>query len=208
MVQVKVCGLMDTEAVETAVAAGADFIGFVFADSKRQITKKQASDLAQKIPAHVKKVGVFVNETAEEIRKTAESVGLDYIQLHGDEPPAFCEKLGLPVIKAFQVRDAGDLEKLAAYDCDYYLLDSPAGKYRGGSGETFDWSLVKEYAFLNKKIILAGGLRADNINKAIHEVHPVGVDVSSGVETDSKKDPSKIKAFLHAAKKGDNNGNI
>lgn len=208
MVQVKICGLMDPEAVETAVAAEADFIGFVFADSKRKITIEHARKLAQGIPDHIKRVGVFVNEEADKIREISETVGLDYIQLHGDESPAFCKELGLPTIKAFQVRVASDLEKLAAYNCDYYLLDSPGGKYRGGSGETFDWSLVKEYNFLNKKIILAGGLRSDNINEAIQEVNPVGVDVSSGVETDGRKDPRKIKAFLHAAKKGDIDGNI
>ncbi|GAE94383.1 phosphoribosylanthranilate isomerase [Gracilibacillus boraciitolerans JCM 21714] len=208
MVQVKICGLKNKEAIEAAANNGADFIGFVFAKSKRRVTKDEATKLAQYVPDHVKKVGVFVNETSENIQAIAREVGLDYIQLHGDETPEFCKELGLPVIKAFEVKEASDLDKISAYDCAYYLLDSPAGKYRGGSGETFDWSIVKEYDFLSKKILLAGGLRADNIQKAIAEVAPAGVDVSSGVETDGEKDLEKIQAFLYAAKKGDSNGKI
>ncbi|MGP4039449.1 phosphoribosylanthranilate isomerase [Gracilibacillus sp. D59] len=203
MVQVKICGLQNKEAIETAVEAGADFIGFVFAKSKRRVTKEQAANMAQFVPSHVKKVGVFVNEDIKIIKEIAHDVGLDYVQLHGDESPSFCQEIGIPVIKAFEVRQASDLDKIGPYDCAYYLLDSPAGKYRGGSGETFDWQVAKEYNFLNKKILLAGGLKADNIEEAITEVAPAGVDVSSGVETDGEKDLDKIKAFIDAAKKGD-----
>ncbi|MGN8645882.1 phosphoribosylanthranilate isomerase [Gracilibacillus sp. HCP3S3_G5_1] len=208
MVQVKICGLQNKEAMEAAIEAGTDFIGLVFARSKRRVTKEQAATLAKFVPAHVKKVGVFVNERIEVIREIAQDVGLDYVQLHGDESPIFCKEVGLPVIKAFEIREASDLAKIRAYDCAYYLLDSPAGKYRGGSGQTFDWQLAKEYDFLNKKILLAGGLNADNIEEAITEVAPFGVDVSSGVETDGKKDVDKIKAFIDAVKKGDGNGRI
>ncbi|QGH36465.1 phosphoribosylanthranilate isomerase [Gracilibacillus salitolerans] len=208
MVQVKICGLQNEEAIQAAAGAGADFIGFVFAKSKRRVTKEQASKLARFVPSHVKKVGVFVNESIETIQEIAYDVGLDYVQLHGDESPAFCQEVGLPVIKAFEVRQANDLDNIADYDCAYYLLDSPAGKYRGGSGETFDWSIAKEYDFLNKKILLAGGLKVGNIEDAIKEVSPAGVDVSSGVETDDEKDLNKIKAFIDAAKKGDGNGEL
>ncbi|KAB8137668.1 phosphoribosylanthranilate isomerase [Gracilibacillus oryzae] len=208
MVQVKICGLMNREAILTAVDAGTDFIGFVFARSKRRITKEEAAELAKYIPPNVGKVGVFVNEELEEIQEIARVVGLDYVQLHGDESPEFCEKVGVPVIKAFHVTSAEDLEKIAAYDCDYYLLDSPAGKYRGGNGEKFDWSLAKEQDFLNKRILLAGGLHAENVEEAIREVNPAGVDVSSGVETDDVKDLDKIRAFILAAKKGEANGII
>ncbi|MDX8045108.1 phosphoribosylanthranilate isomerase [Gracilibacillus sp. S3-1-1] len=208
MVQVKICGLQTIEAVEAVVSAGADFIGFVFAESKRKITKDKAIELAQVVPEHVKKVGVFVNEEAEMMKEIAHAVGLDYVQLHGDESATFCQELGLPVIKAFEVREASDLEKLKEYDCEYYLLDSPAGKYRGGSGETFNWQLAKEYDFLNKKILLAGGLNTDNVAEAIEEVSPFGVDVSSGVETNGEKDIAKINAFVDAAKKGDKDGEL
>ncbi|WP_286171770.1 phosphoribosylanthranilate isomerase [Gracilibacillus phocaeensis] len=208
MTQVKICGLRSQAAVQTAVEAGADFIGFVFADSKRRVTKSEAAELATAIPDHVKKVGVFVNEDIATIHDIAETVGLDYIQLHGDETPAFCERLNYPVIKAFEVHNQQDLERLADYDCAYYLLDSPAGRYRGGSGQVFDWSLTTSYDFLEKKILLAGGLRADNVSEAIKEVQPAGVDVSSGVETDGTKDLTKIKAFIQAVRKGDDNRGI
>ncbi|SHM66529.1 phosphoribosylanthranilate isomerase [Gracilibacillus kekensis] len=208
MVQVKICGLRNKEAIQAAVDADVDFIGFVFAKSKRRVTMEEAVDLAQYVPDHVKKVGVFVNESIETIEEIAEEVGLDYVQLHGDETPAFCEQLAFPVIKAFEVKSAEDLDRVASYDCAYYLLDSPGGKYRGGSGETFDWSLVQKHNFLTKKILLAGGLKVDNVEEAIKEVAPAGVDVSSGVETDGVKDLEKIRAFLDAAKKGDTNGKI
>ncbi len=208
MVQVKICGLRNKEAIQAAVASGVDFIGFVFAESKRRVTVEEAKELAQFVPNNVKKVGVFVNESLENIHEITKTVGLDYVQLHGDETPAFCQELALPVIKAFEVKSVKDLDKVVAYQCDYYLLDSPGGKYRGGSGKTFDWALAKEYDFLSKKILLAGGLKADNVKEAITEVLPAGVDVSSGVETDGVKDVEKIKAFLDAVKKGDSNGNI
>ncbi|UOQ87208.1 phosphoribosylanthranilate isomerase [Gracilibacillus salinarum] len=204
MTQVKICGLQNQLAIEAA--AGADFIGFVFAKSTRRVTIDEATELAKYVPDGVKKVGVFVNESMETIRTIAEQVNLDYVQLHGDESPAFCRDIGLPVIKAFEVRDPSDLEKVAQYDCDYYLLDSPGGKYRGGSGETFDWSIAKQYDFLQKRIILAGGLRPGNVQEAITEVMPHGVDVSSGVETDGEKDLDKIHAFIDAVKKGDKDG--
>lgn len=204
----KICGLMNREAILTAVDAGTDLIGFVFARSKRRITKEEAADLAKYIPPNVKKVGVFVNEEMEVIQEIAREAGLDYVQLHGDESPDFCREIGLPVIKAFHVASPEDLDKVARYDCDYYLLDSPAGKYRGGNGEKFDWTIVKERDFLNKKILLAGGLHADNVAAAIDEVNPAGVDVSSGVETDGVKDLDKIREFILAAKKGETNGII
>lgn len=203
MVQVKICGLMNKEAIQTAADAGTDFIGFVFAKSKREVTIEQAKQLASYVPAHVKKVGVFVNEERSVIEEIVQTVGLDYVQLHGDETPDFVNQLPYPVIKAFQVRSEKDLEQLESYNCDYYLLDSPAGKYRGGNGETFDWNLAKSFDFLDKKVILAGGLTPENVAQAVQEVVPAGVDVSSGVETDGEKDLAKIKEFIIAAKKGE-----
>src|SRR5690606_32692524 len=113
------------------------------------------------------------------IEEIVQTVGLDYVQLHGDETPDFVNQLPYPVIKAFQVRSEKDLEQLESYNCDYYLLDSPAGKYRGGNGETFDWNLAKSFDFLDKKVILAGGLTPENVAQAVQEVVPAGVDVSS-----------------------------
>ncbi|WP_199286609.1 phosphoribosylanthranilate isomerase [Paraliobacillus zengyii] len=197
----KICGITTIEAGLQAAAAGADFIGFVFAKSKRQVTKQQARLIAEKLPDNVKKVGVFVNEELATIQDVAKTVGLDYVQLHGDESAAFCKEVNYPVIKAFQIRDQADVEQLVGYQCAYFLLDSPAGKYRGGNGETFNWSLVKDIPAIEGKVLLAGGLHAGNVAEAIEEVNPTGIDVSSGVETNGAKDNEKIKAFIHEVKR-------
>ncbi|WP_407272495.1 phosphoribosylanthranilate isomerase [Radiobacillus sp. PE A8.2] len=198
--KVKICGITTIDAAKHAANAGADFIGFVFADSKRRIDVQQAKKVAAHIPADVKKVGVFVNETVDTIHHIATTVGLDYVQLHGDESPAFCEQLDFPIIKAFQVRSKDDLDVLENYACEYYLLDSPAGKYRGGNGDKFDWTLAKHMPNLKGKILLAGGLHEQNVQQALAEVNPDGVDVSSGVETNGQKDLDKITAFITKAK--------
>lgn len=198
-VLVKICGIQSIEAAQVAVDAGADFIGFVFAPSKRQITPEKAAQISSEIPLSVKKVGVFVNETMDNIKNIAAQVGLDVIQLHGDEPPELINKLPYETIKAFSIHDASS-EKIHSYSCDYYIIDSPPATYRGGSGEIFDWNLIKQLNIDPKKFILAGGLSADNIKHAITAVHPIGVDVSSGVETNGQKDHNKIKQFIKNAK--------
>ncbi|WP_079710503.1 phosphoribosylanthranilate isomerase [Paraliobacillus ryukyuensis] len=198
---VKICGITSIEVANQAIEAGADLIGFVFANSKREIAVAQAEKISREIPKHVKKVGVFVNESLDVVQSISKTVGLDYVQLHGDESPAYCAAVSVQVIKAFQIQQKEDLRKLDAYDVAYFLLDSPAGKYRGGNGESFDWSLVKDAPNLSSQFLLAGGLRPDNVQLAIKEVQPTGVDVSSGVETDGVKDPNKITAFITEAKK-------
>ena len=179
MTFVKICGLKELEHVQTAVNAGANFIGFVFAPSKREVSIEQAKGLAKHIPAHVKKVGVFVN---------------------ADETNAFIQHIGLPAIKALSIRNASDVLNAASYDVDYYLFDAPGTDYRGGSGHTFDWSLLEQSNIPREKVILAGGLNPSNVAQAIGLVQPFGVDVSSGVEKDSVKDSALIQSFLQAAK--------
>lgn len=198
--KVKICGIMTEEAAMAASEAGANFLGFVFAESKRKMTPERVAHIIKQIPQHVKTVGVFVNETYDNIIRIAEITNLDYIQLHGDESPDFCKSLPYPVIKAFSIKDQDDLNQLAQYDCNYFLLDSPGVKYRGGSGIPFDWSLLENLEIPKEKIILAGGLDRDNVNKAISTVRPAVVDVSSGVETNGVKDVKKIREFLEAAK--------
>lgn len=186
--------------MEAACAAGADFLGFMFAPSKRQITVETARELAKVVPAHIKKVGVFVNEDAEIIREIAKSVPLDMIQYHGDEAQELIDTVGLPSIKAYSVRTKEDVEQAAHYDVDYYLFDAPGTDFRGGSGHQFDWSLLEEANISHDKIILAGGLHADNIREAMSQVQPFAVDVSSGVEVDGTKDNNKIQQFIRAVK--------
>ena len=200
MTKVKICGLTRPEHVQTAVQAGADFIGFVFAPSKRRISPEEAAKLAAQIPPHVQKVGVFVNETKEQIQQIAAAVPLNYVQYHGDETAAFIKDIGLPAIKAFSIRTKEDVARAATYDVAYYLFDAPGTDYRGGNGHTFDWSLLEEGNIARDRVILAGGLNALNVAAAITQVQPYAVDVSSGVEIDGEKNHRLMKEFLHTAK--------
>ncbi|AIE60319.1 phosphoribosylanthranilate isomerase [Bacillus methanolicus] len=197
--KVKICGITDRETALEAVKAGADAIGFVFAESKRKISPMNAKEITLMLPSDVMKVGVFVNEEKEVIEATVDEAGLNMIQLHGDESPEFCNGFSVPVIKALSIENREGLRKLNDFPCDYILLDSPKGKYRGGNGIKFDWRIA-EGIQSEKKIILAGGLTPDNVCTAIRIVQPFMVDVSSGVETDGKKDLKKIAAFIENAK--------
>lgn len=205
---VKICGIKTKHAAQVVAEAGADFIGFVFAESKRKITPKLASEIAKTLPSTIKKVGVFVNEPVNNMIAIAEQVGLDYIQLHGDEDATIAEQLPYPIIKAFSV---DQLTEINSYPCEFYLIDSPRGKYRGGTGKTFNWKLIKELDIDPSKMILAGGLSPENIKEAIYTARPTGVDVSSGVETNQEKDDKKIIQFVKNAKstgKDESIGNI
>lgn len=196
---VKICGIKTVEAAHVAMQAGADFIGFVFAPSKRRISPEEARIIARTLPSSMKKVGVFVNESTEEMKRIAQLVGLNVIQLHGGEPPKVIEQLPYKVIKAFPINKLKK-QMIKLYNCDYYLIDSPpSDKYQGGSGKTFDWNNINELVS-KEKIMLAGGLTPENVNNAIRTAKPIGVDVSSGVETNGEKDHSKIKQFILNAK--------
>ena len=203
MTFVKICGLKEREHVQTAIDAGVDFIGFVFAPSRRVVTIEQAHELAKGIPDSVKKVGVFVNAEQAFLQEAYEKVPLDYIQYHGDESNDFIQQVGHPAIKAFSIRSKEDVLEAASYDVDYYLFDAPGTDYRGGSGHSFDWSLLVEANIPREKVILAGGLNADNIAAAIQLVQPAGVDVSSGVEQNGVKNEGLIKSFLQTVKGAD-----
>lgn len=200
MTFVKICGLKEPEHVQTAIDAGADLIGFVFAPSKREVSIEQARALAKQIPANIKKVGVFVNADEAFLKEVYDKVPLDYIQYHGDETNAFIQHIGLPAIKALSIRNADDVLNAARYDVDYYLFDAPGTDYRGGSGHTFDWSLLEQSNIPREKVILAGGLNPANVAQAIRLVQPFAVDVSSGVEKDNVKNSTLIQSFLQAAK--------
>ncbi|MFP5115094.1 phosphoribosylanthranilate isomerase [Bacillaceae bacterium C204] len=198
--KVKICGITDVETAVTAAQFGADALGFVFAESKRRVSVAEAQEIISHLPKEIYKVGVFVNESSDAIEKIASTVGLTHIQLHGDEPAAFSALLSLPVIKAISFQGNEKLTALANFPSDFILLDSPKGKYRGGNGTVFNWSEVDPDVINTKKIILAGGLHADNVEEAIKIIKPFMVDVSSGVETDGKKDLRKIKTFIETAK--------
>jgi phosphoribosylanthranilate isomerase len=199
--RVKICGLMSEEAAQFAVMHGADAIGFVFAKSKREISTETAFHIISKLPKDVKKVGVFVNPSKERIDEVVSAAGINMVQLHGEETPEFCRMIPYPVIKALSIESVSDLEKIHEYPCEYVLLDGPKGKkYHGGNGISFDWNILSNFDFKDKKVILAGGLTPQNVTEAIKEANPYMVDVSSGVETEGQKDLVKIKAFLSSVK--------
>ena len=202
-VKVKVCGTTRLKDALLAVECGADAIGFIFyKKSPRCVTEKMAKEICSTLPPLVHRVGVFVNETAEKINRIADRCGLDAVQLHGDETPAFCKKIKRRVIKAVRVKDASSLKEMSRYEVDAFLLDTYRDNQWGGTGQVFDWELAaraKKYG----PVILAGGLNPRNVKEAVKKVQPYGVDVSSGVEqSPGKKDPKKVKAFLKAMREG------
>ena len=199
--KVKICGITDMETAKRACEYGADALGFVFAESKRKITPGLAKEIIQELPANVLKIGVFVNESVEVIQKIADECGLTHVQLHGDEDNYQIRRLNIPSIKSLGVTSESDMKNAQEYETDYILFDSPKEKFHGGNGKTFSWELLRDMPKeLRKKMILAGGLNALNIEEAIRTVRPYMVDVSSGVETEGKKDVEKIKQFIIKAK--------
>ena len=202
-VKVKVCGMTNLKDAMVAVEEGADAVGFIFyKKSPRSVTMKTVREIILELPPFVDTVGVFVDETAEQINKIADSCNLDMIQLHGDESPTFCKRIRRRVIKAFRVKDMQSVKKLSSFQVSGFLLDTFSKDLHGGTGKVFDWNL----ALPAKKfgpVIMAGGLTPNNVQQAIRQVRPYGVDVCSGVESaPGIKDHKKIKAFLKNANAG------
>jgi phosphoribosylanthranilate isomerase len=202
MIWIKICGITRIEDARSAIKAGADAIGFVFAESPRKVTIKQAKTIITHLPKKVTKVGVFVNEDPQVVRKIADECALDMVQFHGEETPEYCMQFRGPklkIIKAFRI--SKKIPCIHRYKVDFYLLDTFVKNIQGGTGKTFNWDL----AILAKKqgvpIILSGGLNENNIKDAIRKVKPFGVDVSSGVESlPGKKVASKIQKFIELAR--------
>ena len=234
--KVKMCGISKVETIPALVDAKPDYMGLVFAPSKRQVTVEQAKTLVDELHKQyettygeatvqmntdtaqdsqdsqdnqefvqgnsnfekIKTVGVFVNETLENLLKIAEEVKLDVIQLHGDEDESFIQTLkeqsNVEVWKAVQVRSAADAEKWLDSSADMLLFDAYHKDERGGTGEVFDWSSLDEF---ERPFMLAGGIDSANVARAIRTVRPYGIDISSGIETEGVKDDEKIKAFTN-----------
>lgn len=206
MIKIKICGITNKIDAVAAADLGVDMLGFVFyKKSKRYVEPLAAEDIINELPPGMIKVGVFVDEKKEKVLETAQDVSLNMLQFHGDETPDYCasfrDKYG--VIKAFRLKDKKDLKKINDYDVDYYLLDTYRPDSIGGTGEVFDWKMLKDFEIL-KPVILSGGLTPLNAGKAIKEVVPYGVDVSTGVETKpGKKDISLMKKFVENVRKAD-----
>ena len=200
-VKVKICGMTNLNDVKVAVDGGVDAVGFIFyKKSPRSVTMQAVMEIVLELPPFVDSVGVFVNETAEQINKIADHCKLDRVQLHGDESPAFCKKIRRRVIKAIRVKDIQSLKKLSDYPVSSFLLDTFSEDQYGGTGKVFDWNLAypaKKYG----PIILAGGLTPNNVRQVIQRIQPYGVDVCPGVESQPGiKKQKKMQAFLKNVK--------
>ncbi|NQT25950.1 phosphoribosylanthranilate isomerase [candidate division KSB1 bacterium] len=191
--KIKICGLTNLEDALLAVNLGADFLGFIFAESKRQVDMQTVSRIVQKLPPGPITVGVFMDQPIDFVRDVMQKTQLDRIQLHGDESIDFCRALDWPMIKRIRIDDRSSIKEIQNQIAQFpdmdYLIDPGAG-----DGKTFDWSIIQKF---KADYILAGGLNPDNVREAVERLHPFGVDVSSGVESrPGKKDPEKLKRFI------------
>ena len=203
MTRIKICGITRVEDVLAAAYSGADALGLVFYDkSPRYVTLKQAVLLAAAIPPFVTRVGLFVNPSAEAVHEILQQVPLDMLQFHGEEEPKFCAQFDRPYLKAVRVKNGVNLVQCAARykDAQGLLLDAFIEGTHGGTGVSFDWTLIPHN--LSRPVVLSGGLHVNNVADAIKQVRPWAVDVSSGVEAAKGiKDAAKIAAFINEVKK-------
>ena len=202
-IKVKICGMTQLKDALFAVEQGVDAVGFIFyKKSPRAVTMKTVREIITKLPPLVDTVGVFVNESAERVNKISDYCGLDLVQLHGEESPAFCRKIHRRVIKAFRVKDLQSIKQLEKFPVSGFLLDTFSDDLHGGTGKTFDWNLALPAKKMGP-VILAGGLTPRNILQAVRQVSPYGVDVCSGVEkSPGIKDLEKVRAFLKNIRSG------
>jgi len=195
--KVKICGITNHEDAVAAMDMGADLLGFNFyPKSPRYITLEKAADIIGKLPGFIDLAGVFVNASLEQIRETKDSCQLDWIQLHGDENPQFCQSLlsdSVKTMKAIRVRDAADIERADEFFTDAVLLDAFNPDKYGGTGLTFDWNVI---GHIGKRVFLAGGINPDNAVEAV-KLGVYGIDVCSGIEAEpGKKDHEKMKKLF------------
>ena len=212
MTRIKICGIKEEAHAIALAKAGIDFIGLVFATSPRQVTPYYAKKIIKLLRSkknQTETVGVFVNTEVGKVNKIADSCGLDWVQLSGDEPWGYCRELSRPVIKVIRVsrnykpeKIIADLsygEKILANQKHLYLIDSNAPEKFGGTGQPFNWKLARPIAE-EFPVIIAGGLTSENVEEAMQIIKPWGVDVSTGVETKGAKDLDKILKFINTVK--------
>ncbi|MCM1125660.1 MAG: phosphoribosylanthranilate isomerase [Lachnospiraceae bacterium] len=199
MTKIKICGLKSMEDISYVNKWKPDYIGFVFLKGRaRYVAPAKAAEMRKALDPSITPAGVFVNEPVSEVASLFQSGTIQIAQLHGEEDEAYVDALHAlcpcPVIKAFIIKSEKDIQKALSFPCDYLLLDNGLG-----TGETFDWSLIKE---IDRPFFLAGGLNPANVTEAVRLARPYAVDVSSGVETDGNKDPDKIQAFISTVRRG------
>ena len=201
--EIKICGIRRKEDIDIINKYKPDYIGFIFAKSKREVTPETVAEITKNLDKNIKKVGVFVNATYKKIKEAVQAAKLDVVQLHGDENDEYISNLDCKceIWKAVRVRDGEDIYDVKGVD--RLLLDKYTDKEYGGSGQTFDWhggSRIKT----DKPIMLAGGIKTENVIEGINIFKPVGVDISSSVETDGFKDEQKIKKFIETVRSYEN----
>ncbi len=194
--KVKICGITNLDDALMCEKLGADALGFIFyKKSKRYIEPKKVKEIINCLSPFTMKVGVFVNETSEDVNKIAKEIQLNVVQLHGDETPGFVERISLPVIKSFRVSINYDFSVLNNYKNVFYLLDSHSKEAFGGTGIKFNWNLIPEG--LKNKIILAGGVSIENIEEIFRNINPIAVDLTSSLESKpGKKDKERTERFF------------
>lgn len=200
MTKIKICGISRISDIMAINQFPPDYIGFVFAESKRKVSPAEAVVLKKMLNPAVKTVGVFVNDDMGKIIQLCDLNIIDMIQLHGDEDASYIlelkDKVDVPVIKAVRVKSKQDILEAENLPSDYLLLDSYKDNTYGGTGKSFDWSLIPKKPYRKKPIFLAGGINRDNLINAFTTTEPYCIDISSGAETDGKKDPEKIKEIV------------
>ncbi|HEX6711600.1 MAG TPA: phosphoribosylanthranilate isomerase [Rubrobacter sp.] len=203
MTLVKICGITNAGDARVAADAGADAVGLVFAESPRRVSVEEARGVCIALPESVLRVGVFVDAEPGEILRISRELGLDLVQLHGDETPETVTAVregGVKVMKALRVRDAASLEALDEYEADLFLLDAYSAKARGGTGERFDWGVAKSLRGRDN-IVVSGGLGPENVREAVMLFEPYGVDASSSLEDEpGRKNGERVRRFILAAK--------
>ena len=209
MAKVKICGISRIEDIGYVNQCLPEYVGFVFAESRRKVSLDMARTLRSGLNSRIKTVGVFVNEQPEAILEIVRGCRLGIVQLHGDESPEYIEdlkaslrlsfKYPVEVWKAIRVRNMDAIKSISNYNADAYLLDTYVENSYGGAGKIFDWNLAAEAGKKNK-IILAGGLDIKNVREAVRVVQPYAVDVSSGIETEGFKDGNKVRNFVCVAR--------
>ena len=200
--RVKMCGMKTVSAALAAEEAGADYIGFVFAEkSRRFVAPKAAQEIVREL-RHAQKVGVFVDAPMDEVNAIAALVGLDYVQLHGHETAETARGSERPVMKAYRYGDDFDVDAANKYPAEIILVDSYLQGAAGGTGTVFAWQeAAREIARITKPVLIAGGITAENVGEAAVIFHPFGVDVSGGLEEQGEKSEEKIRAFMEAVRR-------
>ena len=206
MPRIKICGNTNLADAKLAQELGADYLGFIFTESKRKVEVEVVKEIMKALQRFSNFVGVFANQPKQEVEGIAKELALKTLQFHGDETSRYCRyfmEKGYEVIKTFRIKDAMSLKRIDDYDVTSFLFDAYSKEDLGGTGTAFDWSLIGNRPFVHEKLFLAGGLNAENVQKAIGMIHPYAVDVASGVESEQgKKDPVKLKTFIEKVKEG------